>query len=121
MAKTKKEPVEEPLEKKLCKAADKLRKNMDAAEYKHVVMGLIFLKYISDAFEEMYRKLVAQKSEGDDQEGNNENTAKEVRASAIIDWTIRESERVRLMVTVKRTLNKYGYPPDKQQKAIETV
>ncbi len=36
----------------LWKAADKLRSNMDAAEYKHVVLGLIFLKYISDAFEE---------------------------------------------------------------------
>jgi type I restriction enzyme M protein len=49
---------EESLEKKLWKTADKLRKNMDAAEYKHVVMGLIFLKYISDAYEELYLKLV---------------------------------------------------------------
>ncbi|MGB9695185.1 MAG: type I restriction-modification system subunit M N-terminal domain-containing protein, partial [Caldisericaceae bacterium] len=40
------------LEKKLWKAADKLRSNMDAAEYKHVVLGLIFLKYISDSFQE---------------------------------------------------------------------
>ena len=38
------------LEKTLWQAADKLRNNMDAAEYKHVVLGLIFLKYISDAF-----------------------------------------------------------------------
>ena len=53
MAKTK-EVKEEPLEKQLWKAADKLRKNIDAAEYKHVVLGLIFLKYISDAFEEHY-------------------------------------------------------------------
>ena len=37
-------------EAKLWLAADKLRNNMDAAEYKHVVLGLIFLKYISDAF-----------------------------------------------------------------------
>jgi type I restriction enzyme M protein len=41
------------LEKTLWQAADKLRNNMDAAEYKHVVLGLIFLKYIADAFEEM--------------------------------------------------------------------
>jgi len=54
---------EEPLEKQLWKAADKLRKNIDAAEYKHIVLGLIFLKYISDAFEELYEKLV--KGEGD--------------------------------------------------------
>ena len=39
-------------EAKLYQAADKLRNNLDAAEYKHVVLGLIFLKYISDAFEE---------------------------------------------------------------------
>jgi len=43
--------------------ADKLRKNIDAAEYKHIVLGLIFLKYISDAFEELYNKL--QSGEGD--------------------------------------------------------
>lgn len=44
-------------EGKLWVAADKLRNNMDAAEYKHVVLGLIFLKYISDAFTEVYEKL----------------------------------------------------------------
>ena len=43
--------------------ADKLRNNMDAAEYKHVVLGLIFLKYISDTFEEHRAKLLA--AEGD--------------------------------------------------------
>ena len=47
--------------------------------------------------------------------------ADKVRANATIDWTIRESARAKLMVLVKRTLTKYGYPPDKQQKAIETV
>ena len=41
------------LEKTLWQAADKLRNNMDAAEYKHVVLGLIFLKYISDAFDDI--------------------------------------------------------------------
>ncbi len=44
-------------ETQLFKAADKLRKNIDAAEYKHVVLGLIFLKYISDTFEALYQKL----------------------------------------------------------------
>jgi type I restriction enzyme M protein len=44
-------------EEKLWKAADKLRNNMDAAEYKHVVLGLIFLKYISDAFGVLHEKL----------------------------------------------------------------
>lgn len=44
-------------EQKLFKSADKLRKNIDAAEYKHVVLGLIFLKYISESFGELYEKL----------------------------------------------------------------
>lgn len=63
MAKDKVQKTEEPLEKQLWKTADKLRKNIDAAEYKHVVLGLIFLKYISDAFEELFEKL--QAGEGD--------------------------------------------------------
>ncbi len=45
------------LEKTLWESADKLRSNMDAAEYKHVVLGLIFLKYISDAFLELHKEL----------------------------------------------------------------
>ncbi len=63
MAKSNKNNNEEPIEKQLWKAADKLRKNIDAAEYKHIILGLIFLRYISDAFEELYRKLAA--GEGD--------------------------------------------------------
>ena len=47
--------------------------------------------------------------------------ADKIRVNATIDWTIRESARAKLMVIVKRTLSKYGYPPDKQQKAIDTV
>jgi type I restriction enzyme M protein len=50
-------------ESKLWLAADKMRNNMDAAEYKHVVLGLIFLKYISDAFEELHAKLIAGEGE----------------------------------------------------------
>jgi len=45
------------LDDKLWKAADKLRNNLDAANYKHIVLGLIFLKYVSDAFEERQREL----------------------------------------------------------------
>lgn len=80
MGKKAKIEQEEPLEKKLWKAADKLRKNMDAAEYKHVVLGLIFLKYISDAFEELYNKLKAGKGEyeGADPEDKNEYVAEKV-------------------------------------------
>ena len=49
--------------KQIWAAADKLRGNMDASEYKHVVLGLIFLKYISDKFEDRYKELLAE-SEG---------------------------------------------------------
>ncbi len=44
--------MNQDLKKTLWAAADKLRSSMDAAEYKHIVLGLIFLKYISDAFDE---------------------------------------------------------------------
>jgi type I restriction enzyme M protein len=60
---TKNNNTAEPIEKQLWKAADKLRKNIDAAQYKHIVLGLIFLKYISDAFEELFDKL--KKGEGE--------------------------------------------------------
>lgn len=46
------------LDNKFWKAADKLRANMDAANYKHVVLGLIFLKYVSDAFEARQQELI---------------------------------------------------------------
>lgn len=72
--------TEEPIEKQLWKSADKLRKNIDAAEYKHVVLGLIFLKYISDAFEEHYEKLKAGEGEyaGADPEDKDEYKAENV-------------------------------------------
>jgi len=50
-------------ESKLWQAADALRGSMDAAEYKHVVLGLFFLKYISDAFEEQHAKLTAEQAQ----------------------------------------------------------
>lgn len=58
MARTPKQTKQKPIEVVLWKSADKLRKNIDAAEYKHAILGLIFLKYISDSFEEHYKKLV---------------------------------------------------------------
>ena len=74
----KKEAAEEPLEKQLWKAADKLRKNIDAAEYKHIVLGLIFLKYISDSFEELHRKLEREVKDGADPEDPEEYKAESV-------------------------------------------
>jgi len=59
-------------------AADKLRNNMDAAEYKHVVLGLIFLKYISDAFEEKHAQLQKEVDQGADPEDPDEYRADNV-------------------------------------------
>ena len=59
-------------ESKLWQMADALRGNMDAAEYKHVVLGLIFLKYISDAFEEHHTKLLSERKKGADPEDPDE-------------------------------------------------
>lgn len=44
-----------------------------------------------------------------------------VRNSVTIDWTLRENVRARIRVMVKRILRRYGYPPDKQEKATQTV
>ena len=70
----------EKIEAQLFKAADKLRKNIDAAEYKHIVLGLIFLKYISDSFEELHTKLKEGKGkfEGADPEDQDEYKAENV-------------------------------------------
>jgi type I restriction enzyme M protein len=80
MAKAKKTDQQEPIEKQLWKAADKLRKNIDAAEYKHIALGLIFLKYISDSFEELFAKLAAGKDNyaGADPEDRDEYRAENV-------------------------------------------
>jgi type I restriction enzyme M protein len=67
-------------ESKLWLAADKLRNNMDAAEYKHVVLGLIFLKYISDSFEELHSQLIAGTGEF---EGANPEDPDEYRAKSV--------------------------------------
>ena len=84
--------------------ADALRGSMDAAEYKHVVLGLIFLKYISDAFEEAYAKLVDEVAEGADPEDPDE-----YRAQSIF-WVPPEARWPRLQPqahqpTIGRTLD----------------
>jgi len=72
-------------ESRLWATADALRNNMDAAEYKHVVLGLIFLKYISDAFEAKHAELEAQRADGADPED-----ADEYRAASIF-WVPKEA------------------------------
>lgn len=82
----------------LWQAADKLRNNMDAAEYKHVVLGLIFLKYISDRFEEHRAKLLSGEGEyeGADPEDRNEYMAENVF------WVPKEARWSELTAQAKR-------------------
>ena len=65
-------------EAELWQMADALRGSMDAAEYKHVALGLIFLKYISDAFEEAHARLEAERDEGADPEDPDEYRAQNI-------------------------------------------
>ena len=84
------------LEAKLWQAADKLRDNMDAAEYKHVVLGLLFLKYVSDSFEEHHAKLTNEVSQGANPEDPDE-----YRADNIF-WVPKEARWSVLQANAKR-------------------
>ncbi len=91
-------------EAKLWLAADKLRNNMDAAEYKHIVLGLIFLKYISDSFEEHRQKLLTgSKTKTSTYAGANPKDPDEYRAENII-WVPKEARWPLLQASTKRHL-----------------
>lgn len=98
-------------EAKLWASADALRNNMDAAEYKHVVLGLIFLKYISDAFEEHRAKLEAERAQGADPED-----ADEYRAVNIF-WVPKEARWAHLQANAKQPT--IGQMVDEAMVAIE--
>jgi hypothetical protein len=102
-------------EAQLWQMADALRSNMDAAEYRHVVPGLFFLKYISDAFGAV--KVLGEPT----QCGIARELVDAVKRNTTIDWTLRENVRAQLRVIVKRILRKHGYPPDKQERATQLV
>ena len=80
MAVAAKQNNSDSFEQKLWKTADKLRKNIDAAEYKHIVLGLIFLKYISDAFDVLHDQLLSGAGDyaGADPEDRDEYSAENV-------------------------------------------
>ena len=98
-------------ESKLWAAADALRNNMDAAEYKHVVLGLIFLKYISDAFEAKHAELEAQRADGADPEDGDE-----YRAASIF-WVPKEARWTHLKASAPQP--KIGTLVDDAMTAIE--
>ncbi len=98
-------------EQKLWQTADALRGSMDAAEYKHTVLGLIFLKYISDAFEEQHAKLEAERSKGADPEHPDE-----YRADQIF-WVPKEARWPQLMAAAKQAT--IGQLVDGAMEAVE--
>ena len=98
-------------EAKLWAAADALRNNMDAAEYKHVVLGLIFLKYISDAFEAKHAELEAEKKKGADPEDPDE-----YRAASIF-WVPKEARWAHLKASAPQPT--IGSIVDEAMSAIE--
>jgi len=100
-------------EAKLWLAADKLRNNMDAAEYKHVVLGLIFLKYISDTFDEHHAKLVA--GEGDYAGADPED--KDEYLAGNVFWVPKEARWAHLQANAK--LPTIGKEVDDAMVAIE--
>ena len=85
-------------EAKLWLAADKLRNNMDAAEYKHVVLGLIFLKYISDSFDEHHARLV--KAAGEYEGANPED--KDEYLAANVFWIPKDARWPQLQARAKQ-------------------
>ncbi len=100
-------------EAKLWLAADKLRNNMDAAEYKHVVLGLIFLKYISETFDEHHAKLIAGK--GDYAGANPED--KDEYLAANVFWVPKEARWPQLQAKAK--LPSIGKDVDDAMVALE--
>jgi len=98
-------------EAELWQMADALRSNMDPAEYKHVVLGLIFLKYISDAFEERHGQLEAERSVGADPEDPDE------YRSQNIFWVPREARWAKLQGAAKQP--EVGEVVDDAMAAIE--
>jgi type I restriction enzyme M protein len=83
MAKDAKKSNGNGLEQTLWLAADKLRKNIDAAEYKHIALGLIFLKYISDSFESLHKKLAEGKGDFESPESADPEDPEEYRAANV--------------------------------------
>ena len=100
-------------EAKLWLAADKLRNNMDAAEYKHVVLGLIFLKYISDTFEEHRAKLLAGQG---DYAGANPEDPDEYKAENVF-WVPADARWSHLQANAKQST--IGKTVDDAMVAIE--
>ena len=101
------------IESQLWQAADALRGSMDAAEYKHVALGLIFLKYISDAFEEHHARLESERDQGADPEDPDEYRA------VNIFWVPKDARWARLKDNALQP--RIGEYVDEAMQAVEDV
>ena len=107
-------------EAELWEMADALRGNMDASEYKHVVLGLIFLKYVSDAFEETRAQLEAERDDGADPEHRDEYVSRNVL------WVPREARWGNLaaqarLPTIGQTVDDAMYAIEEENPALDGV
>ena len=120
----------EDIRKTLLATADKLRANMDAAEYKHIVLGLTFVKYISDTFQTRREELTRRFADPADdyflhdvdaellaEELEDRDYYKEVN----VFWVPGAVRWETLRAQVKRILRKYKYSPSKQDEAVQLV
>lgn len=98
-------------EKQIWDAACVLWGHIPAAEYRKVIVGLIFLRYISGAFEKRYQDLVAITKE----------LTEALRRNKTIDWQKRESARAKMRMMIKKLLKKHKYPPEGMEDAVKTV
>ena len=121
-------------EKQIWDAACVLWGHIPAAEYRKVIVGLIFLRYISSAFEKRYNELVA---EGDGFENDpdaikdfyeneeliaiTKELADTLRKNRTIDWQERSSARAKMRMLIKKLLKKHRYPPEGMEDAVQTV
>ena len=107
----------EGLETQLFRAADKLRNNIDAAEYKHVVLGLVFLKYISDSFEALHAKIIAAEGEYEHSEPKDAED-RDFYAEKNVFWVPPSARWSHIQAQAKR--ENIGQILDEAMEAIET-
>jgi len=112
----------ETLEQTLFKTADKLRKNIDASEYKNIVLGLIFLKYISDSFENLHEELKKEMADGSgaDPEDRDEYKAENVFfVPEVARWSYIQSRSK--LPTIGEDLDSAMEAIEKENPALKTI
>jgi Domain of unknown function (DUF3387)/HsdM N-terminal domain len=116
--KAKKGPPTKSLEQRLFDAAAAPRGSQEPSQFRHVVFGLVFLKYISDRFEAHRQEIGVSLA---DLELPDYVLVVSVRQGATIDWNVKDSVQAAMRAQVRRLLAKCDYPPDLDERAVELV